>query len=62
MLNIKIIENRRIELGWSKYEMADHLGLSRQAYYDIIKRKSTSLKTLNKIVKKMSLKIEDIIK
>jgi len=62
MININIIEKARKDQGLSKYAMAGKLGLSRQAYYEFLKKKSTSLKTLSKIAKILSLKTGDLIK
>ena len=49
MININLIEKRRKQLKISKYKMSKKLDGSTQIYYDISRRKSTTLKTLDKI-------------
>ena len=61
MINIKLIEKRRKELDISKYYMSTHIGKSTQSYYDILKRKSTTLNTLDKIASILGLKSKDLI-
>ena len=61
MLNIELIESERIKQGISKYRMSKKLNKSRQAYYDIIKRKSTTLKTINKIADILHIDVRSII-
>jgi len=41
--------------------MADHLQMSRQAYYGILTNKSTRWSTLEKIAKALNLKPKDLI-
>jgi len=61
MINIELLEKRRRKLKITKYRMADYLGMSRQSYYTIINKKSTSLKTIDKIAGILGLKSKDII-
>ncbi len=61
MINTDLLEKRRKKLKITKYRMADYLGMSRQSYYTIINKKSTSLKTIDKIAGILGLKSKDII-
>jgi transcriptional regulator with XRE-family HTH domain len=61
MININIIESRRKKLKISKYKMADKLNMSRQTYYSILKNKSTTFNTLEKIALVLELKTKDLI-
>ena len=61
MINIKKIESERIRQGLSKYEMSKRLGMSRQAYYDILKRKSTAVDTLKKIGIILGIENQDLL-
>lgn len=61
MLNIKLIEAERTRQGISKYRMSQELKMSRQAYYDILKRKSTTFQTVDKIANILSLKKDRLL-
>jgi DNA-binding XRE family transcriptional regulator len=61
MINTNLIETRRKKLKISKYRMADHLQMSRQAYYGILTNKSTRWSTLEKIATILNLKPKDLI-
>jgi transcriptional regulator with XRE-family HTH domain len=61
MINIAKIEKTRKALKISKYKMSKEIGNSKQIYYDIIKRKSTTIESLNKIAKVLNLDPRDLI-
>lgn len=61
MINIALIEKRRKQLKITKYKMSKKLDGSTQIYYDISRRKSTTLKTLDKIADILGLKAKDLI-
>lgn len=61
MINIDFLEQRRKKLKISKYKMSKGLGGSTQVYYDILKRKSTTLNTLDKIANILGIKSKDLI-
>jgi len=61
MINTSLIEKQREKLNISKYRMADHLQMSRQAYYGILTNKSTRWRTLEKIAAILKLKPKDLI-
>ena len=61
MIDTTLIETRRKKLKISKYKMADKLNMSRQTYYSILKNKSTTLNTLEKIADVIGLKSKDLI-
>jgi len=61
MINIAKIETARKKLKISKYKMSKEIGESKQIYYDIVKRKSTTIETLNKIAGVLGLDSRDLI-
>ena len=61
MLNIKLIESERIKHGISKYRMSQELKMSRQAYYDILKRKSTKINTIYNIADILNIDVRRLI-
>ena len=62
MINIKLIEDVRKQRKLSKYEMSGLLGMSRQAYYDILRNKSTKISSLDKIADILGVEAKDLIK
>jgi len=61
MINIEKIESERIRQKISKYEMSKRLKMSRQSYYDILKRRSTSIDTLSKIGSILNIENRDLL-
>jgi DNA-binding XRE family transcriptional regulator len=62
MVKTNIIESQRKKLKISKRQLAKDIGISRQAYYDIIANKSTRTETLDKIADLLGLNVKDLLK
>ena len=61
MINIKLVEKIRKNKGLTKYRMCKKLNMSTQSYYDIVKRKTTTIKTLDKIAKILDVSTRDLL-
>ena len=61
MININLIETIRKKRGLTKYRMCKELNMSTQSYYDIVKRKTTTIKTLDKIAAILGLQTKDLL-
>jgi transcriptional regulator with XRE-family HTH domain len=61
MINIELIEKERERRGMTRYRMSKELGMSAQAYYDILRKKSTRITTLDKIATILGLKSKDLL-
>jgi DNA-binding XRE family transcriptional regulator len=62
MVKTNIIEAQREKLKISKRQFAIKIGISRQAYYDILDNKSTRTETLDKIAAVLGLSAKDLLK
>lgn len=61
MINVLRMEKIRGNKGITKYALAKRLRMSRQSYYDILKRGSTTWKTLEKIARVLDCKPKDLL-
>ena len=60
-LNIEIIEAKRKANNMSVTELSRSLGLTRQAVFYILKKRTTSLDTVDKLTKLFNLKVQEIL-
>lgn len=60
-LNVKKIETLRLKKRIPVKEMAELLGVTKQAYYDIVKDGSTKLSTISAIAKVLKVKGKDLL-
>jgi transcriptional regulator with XRE-family HTH domain len=61
MINIKLLEITRKNKGLTKYRMCKELDMSISSYYDIVRRKTTTIKTLDKIAKILGVSTKDLL-
>ena len=61
MVNIEKIEKERTRLGLNRSEFAIKIGITKQAYYDLLKNKSTKLTTLDRIAKVLDFDARDLL-
>jgi transcriptional regulator with XRE-family HTH domain len=61
MINTTLMETLRESRNLTKYRMCKKLNMSTQSYYDIIKRKTTTIKTLDKIAKILNVSPKELI-
>ncbi len=60
-VNSKKILNEIKRLGWSQAQLAEKIGITRQAIDYILKERVTKLETLNKIGKVLELDPKDLL-
>lgn len=61
MVNVDKIEKERNRLGLNKSEFASKIGITKQAYYDLLRFKSTKLTTLDKIARVLGFEARDLL-
>lgn len=61
MVNIEKIEKERNRLSLNKSDFAQKIGITKQAYYDLLRFKSTKLTTLDKIAKVLDFEARDLL-
>jgi len=60
-INIERLERKRKRQGLSIVELSNKVGMTKQAYYDILNNKSTKISTLKKIADTLGSNYKDLL-
>ena len=61
MVNVPKLERKRKKAGLTVFVLTEKIGMTRQSYYDILHRGTTTWKTLVKIAGELDCKPKDLI-